>query len=135
MEKIKITDMKKLVFLIAVPMLALAMWSAKGQTDGGALVYSLPSTSLHLAVEAEREVYTPGPYAKYAKKYLEKLEEEKEFKIVRTKRFATKPMSPEEAILQMNLLGHQFFVFFTFFFHNIMLFLTHCTADNISSAE
>ena len=70
MEKIKITDMKKLVFLIAVPMLALAMWSAKGQTDGGALVYSLPSTSLHLAVEAEREVYTPGPYAKYAKKYL-----------------------------------------------------------------
>ena len=26
-------------------------------------------------------------------------------------RFAVKPMSPEEAILQMNLLGHSFFVF------------------------
>ena len=37
--------------------------------------------------------------------------EEKEFDIVRTKRFAVKPMSPEEAILQMNLLDHDFFVF------------------------
>ena len=37
--------------------------------------------------------------------------EEKEFQIVRTKRFAVKPMSPEEAILQMNLLDHSFFVF------------------------
>ena len=37
--------------------------------------------------------------------------EEREFDIVRTKRFAVKPMSPEEAILQMNLLGHSFFVF------------------------
>ena len=31
--------------------------------------------------------------------------------IIRTKTYPTKPMSPEEAILQMNLLGHQFFVF------------------------
>ena len=37
--------------------------------------------------------------------------EEKEFPIVRTKRFAVKPMSAEEAILQMNLLDHNFFVF------------------------
>ena len=37
--------------------------------------------------------------------------EEKEFQIVRTKRFAVKPMSAEEAILQMNLLDHDFFVF------------------------
>ena len=34
-----------------------------------------------------------------------------EFKIVRSKRFSIKPMSAEEAILQMNLLGHEFFVF------------------------
>ena len=39
------------------------------------------------------------------------IHEEREFDIVRTKRFAVKPMSPEEAILQMNLLGHSFFVF------------------------
>ena len=30
---------------------------------------------------------------------------------IRTKTFPFKPMSPEEAILQMELLGHQFFVF------------------------
>lgn len=34
-----------------------------------------------------------------------------EFKIVRTKRFDLKPMDQEEAILQMNMLGHNFFVF------------------------
>ena len=39
------------------------------------------------------------------------LQEEREFEIVRTKRFAVKPMSPDEAILQMNLLGHSFYVF------------------------
>ena len=38
-------------------------------------------------------------------------EEPEEFKIVRNKRFSIKPMSPEEAILQMNLLDHEFFVF------------------------
>ncbi|WP_123054808.1 ribosome-associated translation inhibitor RaiA [Clostridium sp. JN-1] len=32
-------------------------------------------------------------------------------KIVRTKKFAIKPMSAEEAVLQMELLGHNFFVF------------------------
>ncbi|MBR7146696.1 MAG: ribosome-associated translation inhibitor RaiA [Oscillospiraceae bacterium] len=39
------------------------------------------------------------------------VQEEQEFEIVRTKRFAVKPMSVDEAILQMNLLGHGFFVF------------------------
>ncbi len=34
-----------------------------------------------------------------------------EFKIVKKKRFQVKPMSSEEAVLQMNLLGHNFFVF------------------------
>lgn len=38
-------------------------------------------------------------------------EGDEEFKIVRNKRFSIKPMSAEEAILQMNLLGHSFFVF------------------------
>ncbi|MDF2801450.1 MAG: hypothetical protein K0S61_1353 [Anaerocolumna sp.] len=32
-------------------------------------------------------------------------------KIFRTKRFAIKPMDPEEACLQMELLGHNFFVY------------------------
>ncbi|MBR5490873.1 MAG: sigma 54 modulation/S30EA ribosomal C-terminal domain-containing protein, partial [Oscillospiraceae bacterium] len=34
-----------------------------------------------------------------------------DFRIVRTKRFSLKPMTPEEAILQMNLLEHEFFAF------------------------
>lgn len=38
------------------------------------------------------------------------IEEEGEFNI-RTKAFPMRPMSPEEAILQMNLLGHSFFMF------------------------
>ena len=38
-------------------------------------------------------------------------EADEEFKIVRNKRFSIKPMSAEEAILQMNLLDHEFFVF------------------------
>src|SRR5918997_6838486 len=38
-------------------------------------------------------------------------EEEIEARIVRTKQFQMKPMSPEEAALQMDLLGHAFFVF------------------------
>lgn len=38
-------------------------------------------------------------------------EEEEEFKVVRTKRFPIRPMSVEEAILQMNLVGHTFFAF------------------------
>ena len=38
-------------------------------------------------------------------------EEEKDFDVVRVKKFALKPMGVEEAILQMNLLDHEFFVF------------------------
>jgi putative sigma-54 modulation protein len=41
----------------------------------------------------------------------EDFEEEKEFH-VRTKSFSIKPMSVEEAILQMNLLKHDFYVFY-----------------------
>jgi len=38
-------------------------------------------------------------------------DEEEDFELVRTKRFNLKPMGVEEAILQMNLVGHNFFVF------------------------
>lgn len=34
-----------------------------------------------------------------------------EFNVVRTKRFPMKPMTVEEAVLQMNLLRHEFFAF------------------------
>jgi putative sigma-54 modulation protein len=38
-------------------------------------------------------------------------EEESDLKVIRTKRFILKPMDTEEAILQMDMLGHNFFVF------------------------
>lgn len=38
-------------------------------------------------------------------------DEESEFNILRNKHIYLKPMSAEEAILQMNLLGHSFFLF------------------------
>lgn len=49
----------------------------------------------------------------YVEDYLHSTEEENtdEYKIVRTKHFFVKPLSVEEAILQMNMLGHQFFMF------------------------
>jgi putative sigma-54 modulation protein len=37
--------------------------------------------------------------------------DDEEIKIVRTKRFDIKPMYPEDACVQMELLGHNFFVF------------------------
>ena len=37
---------------------------------------------------------------------------EEDFKIIRSKSFTMNPMTPEEAILQMNLLNHDFFVFY-----------------------
>ncbi|MCR4399324.1 MAG: ribosome-associated translation inhibitor RaiA [Syntrophomonadaceae bacterium] len=39
-------------------------------------------------------------------------EREEAPQVVRTKRFALKPMDVDEAVMQMNLLGHSFFVFF-----------------------
>ena len=38
-------------------------------------------------------------------------EPEETFEVIRGKRFAVKPCTTEEAILQMNLLGHNFFMY------------------------
>ncbi len=38
-------------------------------------------------------------------------DDDEEIKIIRTKRFGMKPMYPEDACVQMELLGHSFFVF------------------------
>ena len=48
-----------------------------------------------------------GAYDSYA----DDVREEDELKITNIKKFLYKPISPEEAVLQMNLLGHQFYVF------------------------
>ena len=36
---------------------------------------------------------------------------EEDIRIVKTKKFAIKPIDPEEACLQMEMLGHNFYVF------------------------
>ena len=41
----------------------------------------------------------------------EKSEDDEEIKIIRTKKFDMKPMYPEDACVQMELLGHDFYVF------------------------
>ncbi len=52
------------------------------------------------------------PDAEIAAASLEPVEEaEEKGIIIRTKKFEYTPMSPEEAIMQMNLIGHTFFVF------------------------
>ena len=51
--------------------------------------------------------------ANFKAEYLEEKvdEDEEEVKIVRSKRYDLKPMYPEDACIQMELLGHDFFVF------------------------
>lgn len=50
--------------------------------------------------------------ASFNQEYLDNsYEEEEEIKIIRNKRFEVKPMDAEEACVQMELLGHSFFVF------------------------
>ena len=53
-----------------------------------------------LAKRLRQEALVPSVPAEYD------VSEETEFQVVRTKHIAVKPMSEEEAILQMNLLGH-----------------------------
>lgn len=43
---------------------------------------------------------------------LEEVEVKEESRIVKVKRFPVKPMTPEEAVDQMELLSHDFFIFF-----------------------
>ncbi|MCM1307855.1 MAG: ribosome-associated translation inhibitor RaiA [Butyrivibrio sp.] len=50
--------------------------------------------------------------ADFSRQYVDNdYDEEPEIKIVRSKKFGIKPMDPEEACIQMELLGHNFYVF------------------------
>lgn len=83
------------------------------------------STDMYVSIDLVEEVIE-RQLMKYRKKIVDKKqsvesfstlfaeyedEEEEEVKIVRTKRFDIKPMYPEDACIQMELLGHNFFVF------------------------
>ena len=58
--------MKRILF--ALSLLTFLFPNASAQT--GAVVYSLPKTTVRIQVTAEREAFTAGPYAAYAQKYL-----------------------------------------------------------------
>ena len=52
----------------------------------------------------------PGEF--FADEFISKADEdEEEIQIIRSKKFGMKPMYPEDACVQMELLGHDFFVF------------------------
>ncbi len=69
--------MNSILKSISVCALLISAGVAGAQNQGkpevfpqGSIVYSLPSTSLYFTVEAEKESFTAGPYAKFAQKYL-----------------------------------------------------------------
>ena len=91
--------------------------------DGGVIRAERTSDSVHTAIDMAEEAIE-RQLMKHRKKlidkyqsrgiipeYIEENAEEEDIKIVRIKRFAMKPMDPEEACLQMDMLGHSFFVF------------------------
>ena len=61
-----------------------------------------------------RRRITPFRREEAAEELQEEMQEakEKESRIVKVKRFPVKPMTPEEAVDQMELLSHDFFIFF-----------------------
>ena len=63
-------------------------------------------------IQREQGVKEQEEYTHFQKAYVEKdYEDDGEIKIIRTKRFGFKPMYPEDACVQMELLGHNFYVF------------------------
>lgn len=73
MEMVKIQDMKTIfrtlliMASVAVPFMASAQ---KSSDPEGYVTYSLPSTTIVLDVEAVKENFYAGPYARFAEKYL-----------------------------------------------------------------
>ena len=84
------------------------------------------SDDMYISIDLVEEVIE-RQLLKYKKKIIDKHQEggdfqpdfmdlgddmdDDEIKIIRTKRFGIKPMFPEDACVQMELLGHAFFVF------------------------
>ena len=76
------------------------------------------STDMYVSIDLVEEVIE-RQLRKYKNKLIqfskgfvdEDTYDEEEISIIRSKKFAMKPMDPEEACVQMELLGHTFFVF------------------------
>ena len=76
------------------------------------------STDMYVSIDLVEEVIerqlrnyvVQGPDGAI-KEFMEKDSEDLEVKIIRSKKFDIKPMYPEDACVQMELLGHSFFAF------------------------
>ena len=58
-----------------------------------------------------KQVSRHGPHHQHEEEAWPVVPDENEPMLVKTKQFAVKPMAPEEAVLQLELIGHDFFVF------------------------
>lgn len=58
-----------------------------------------------------KQITRHGPHRQPDEEVLSVAPDETERAIVKTKQFAVKPMTAEEAVLQLELIGHDFFVF------------------------
>ncbi len=95
-----------------------ALIRAEEETDDMYTSIDKVVDKLERQIQKYKEKFFQKPRSNTDKKELGKervgIEESKSaevVKIVKTKRFAIKPMSVEEAAMQMDLLGHNFFVF------------------------
>ncbi len=95
-----------------------ALIRAEEETDDMYASIDKVADKLERQIRKYKEKYFQKPHPGSERKGLvnegvnvEDSEPDKIAKIVKTKRFAIKPMSVEEAAMQMDLLGHNFFVF------------------------
>ena len=86
---------------ITIPLKTVILRSEETQNDFYAAVDKI------MAKQAKTHVDFNFPEMNYE----EEEEEENESKIVKRKKIDVKPMNEEEAILQMELLGHQFYMY------------------------
>ena len=70
------------------------------------------STDMYVSIDLVEEVIE-RQILSFSQAFIEEEDErpEEDIRIVKTKKFAIKPIDPEEACLQMEMLGHNFYVF------------------------
>ena len=95
--------------------IALSARSEGGQSQAAGLRQApelslRPSPPPRLEKRLRQGAFTPPADAVEETSFVPDVEEG-EFQVVRTKKFPIKPMTVDEAILQMDLLGHSFYAF------------------------
>ncbi|MDH7577969.1 MAG: ribosome-associated translation inhibitor RaiA [Bacillota bacterium] len=109
------TERGSYVAEVTIPLNSMIL---RGEEGGGENLYAAVDQVTD-KLEKQVQKYRAKLYRRFRNQGLKDLitalgeenRKDEEPKVVRTKRFAMKPMPVEEAILQMNLLGHDFFVF------------------------